>query len=359
MNDPIQNTKQLPPLLGMTLTQMDSLTQRAGFPAYRAKQLFQWIYQKGIASLDEATNLPKDYRAYLAENYSLGLPEIAHITGVAADTRKLALRLNDGKIIESVLMHDEERDRFTLCVSTQVGCPLACKFCMTGLGGFQRNLTVAEILGQVILAQRQLTSDQRLSNLVFMGMGEPMLNLEAVIPALQLLISPNAIGFSSRRITVSTAGVVPGIRKFGRRNPGASLAVSLNATTNETRSRIMPINRKYPIEELLCALLEFPMPQRRRITFEYVLLRGVNDSDADARRLIHLVHGIPCKINLICFNATDPLPFEPVDDVRLEVFRDILRHADLTVAVRYSKGRDLQAGCGQLAAHIQQKQIAS
>lgn len=337
----------------MDLKELEALTQRNGFPGYRAKQLLHWIYQKDIESVDEATNLPKDYLASLAENYEVGLPAVARITGSAEATRKIAFSLRDGKIVEGVLMRDEERDRFTLCVSSQVGCPLDCKFCMTGLGGYVRNLTVAEILGQVLVSRRQLSPGQQLSNLVFMGMGEPMLNLNAVLPALRLLISPQAIGFSSRRITVSTAGVVPGMREFGEKNPGVSLAVSLNATTNETRSRIMPINRKYPIEELLQVCREFPIPTRRRITFEYVLLKDVNDSDADARRLIRLVHGIPCKINLICYNATDPLPYEPADEERLESFRAILRQANLTVAVRYSKGRDLQAGCGQLAAHME------
>lgn len=344
-----------PALLGMNLKELEALTQRAGFPGYRAKQLLLWLYKKAILSLDEATNLPKDYRQFLAENYRIGMPEIAGIVGSHEDTQKIAYRLDDGEIVEGVLMRDPERGRFTFCVSTQVGCPLDCQFCMTGLGGYKRNLSVAEIIGQVLLAQRQLAADELLNNLVFMGMGEPMLNLEAVVPALELLISPQAVGFSSRRITVSTAGVVPGIREFGRTNPGASLAVSLNATTNETRTPIMPINRKYPIEQLLKACREFPMPQRRRITFEYVLLKDVNDSDQDARRLIRLVHGIPCKINLICYNATAPLTWEPSTEERLEAFRDILRNADLTVAVRYSKGQALQAGCGQLAAHMREK----
>jgi len=353
-----------PALLGRDLNEIVALTQRGGFQAYRGKQLFHWLYQRGIASFDEAHNLPADYRRFLSDNYEVGLPAIERLQGDPASTQKILFSLRDGKRIESVLMRETEgppgalpKGRSSLCVSTQVGCPLDCVFCLTGVGGFQRNLSAGEIVGQVLAGRRLMPQGQILNNMVFMGMGEPLLNLEAVVPALRLIISPQAVGFSSRRITLSTAGVAPAIGELGAAGLYVSLAVSLNATTDEVRSRLMPINRKYPIAQLLAACRAFPLPNRRRITFEYVLLRGVNDSDADARRLAQMVRSIPCKINLIVFNPHEALPFQPSTEERIQVFGAILRQARYTVAVRHSKGRELQAACGQLAGHVAEEDL--
>ncbi|OPZ16328.1 MAG: putative dual-specificity RNA methyltransferase RlmN [candidate division BRC1 bacterium ADurb.BinA364] len=339
-----------PILLGRDLSEIVAETQRAGFEAYRGKQLFFWLYQKGVDSLDRATNLPKAYRAYWDERYAVGMPAIERTTGRPGGTQKILYRLRDGQCIEGVLMRD--KGRASLCVSTQAGCALRCQFCLTGLGGFARDLEPGEIVGQVLASRALLGPNEPLNNMVFMGMGEPLLNLEAVIKALRLIVSPQAMAFSSRRATVSTAGVAPGIRKFSDAQTGANLAVSLNATTDEVRDRLMPINRKYPLAELLDACRAFVMPNRRRITFEYVLLRGVNDSPADAKRLVKLVHGIPCKINLILFNRHEALPFQPSNPEAVEAFRAIVSDANYTVAVRHSKGQEIQAACGQLAGHV-------
>ena len=342
-----------PLLLGLDLTEIVALTQRAGFDAFRAKQIFHWIYQKGIASFEEASNLPKDYRAFLAETYEVGIPVVERVLGPPDSTQKILFTLRDGRNIEGVLMRDE--GRLSLCVSTQVGCPLACQFCLTGVGGFQRNLEAGEIVGQLLAARKLLGEGELLNNMVFMGMGEPLLNFDAVVRALQLLVSPQAVGFSSRRITVSTVGIAPLMARFGEEAPDVNLAVSLNATINAVRSRLMPVNGKYPIAEVLDACRAYPLLKRRRITFEYVMLKGVNDADTDARRLAKLVRDIPCKLNLILFNPHESLPFEPSDEERVEAFGQILRDADYTVAIRHSKGRDLQAACGQLAGHVERK----
>ncbi len=343
-------------LLGLTLPEIDSLTQQGGFPSFRAKQLFHWLYQKGIESFDEAGNLPKTYREFLSENYLLGQPVVSKVLGDPNATQKILFELCDGKKIEGVLMR--EKGRVSLCVSTQVGCALDCQFCLTGQGGFQRNLSPAEIIGQVLAARRLVGEGELLNNLVFMGMGEPMLNLKALLRALELILSPQALEFSPRRVTVSTAGHIPGIREFGAAGMGVNLAVSLNATTDVTRTRLMPINKKHPLKELLLACRDFPMSKGRRITFEYVMLRGVNDTDADAKRLVRIAHGISCKMNLIVFNRHESLPFQPSLEDRVEKFRQILHKADLIVAVRHSKGQSLQAACGQLAGHVEKSKDA-
>ncbi len=333
------------------MPEIDSLTQRAGFESFRGKQLFHWLYQKRIESFDQAANLPKKYREFLSENYAVGQPAVSRVLGDPNSTQKILFELSDGKKIEGVLMR--EKGRVSLCVSTQVGCPLECQFCLTGRGGFQRNLSSAEIVGQVLAARNLVGEEEPLNNLVFMGMGEPMLNLKALLRALDLILSPQALAFSPRRVTVSTAGHVPGIREFGAAKTGVNLAVSLNATTDKTRTRLMPINKKFPIKELLQTCREFPMSRGRRITFEYVMLRGVNDADADARRLVKFAHGISCKMNLIVFNRHESLAFEPSSEERIERFREILTRSGLIVAVRYSKGQELQAACGQLAGHVE------
>lgn len=375
-------------LRGADLAELVSFMERAGHPAYRARQIFQWVYQKGAQDFEGMTNLPKELRAWLRENVALGGMRRIEIVGRSRETQKIVFQTDDGEFVESVLMRDEDdadgadgadgakargtsigrgagaappvrpparnaqAARVSLCVSSQIGCPLNCRFCLTGFGGFRRDLRVDEITGQLIEARRVIAPDERIASVVFMGMGEPMLNLRAVIPALDLYTSPEALDVPGRRITVSTAGVVPGIDELARSGVEANLAVSLNATTQETRDRAMPALRKWPIPELLDACRRFPLSARRRITFEYVLLDGVNDAPADARRLIRLLHGIPSKVNLICYNPDDRLGFRPANEEKAEAFRAALSKANYAVSLRRSKGRRYQAACGQLAAHF-------
>lgn len=340
-----------PELRGLSLDQLKALLTGAGFEGYRAKQLYHWIFARGAASFDEITNLPKPMLAWLREHTTLANMEFVRATGPEDGTRKVLFRLGDGRHVESVLMRDEGAGRTSFCLSSQVGCAMGCDFCLTGFGGFQRNMTVGEIVGQALLLHRMLAEGEMLHHIVFMGMGEPMHNLENVIPAIRLITDPDGFGQSRRRLTVSTSGVVPGIERLGAENLGIGLAVSLNATTDETRTKVMPVNKKWNIAALIDAMKRFPMEQRRRITVEYVLLRGVNDTPADAHRLVHLLRGVRCKVNLIMFNQSPHLPYQQVEEATLDAFARTLSEAHYTVTVRWSKGRDVEAACGQLAAH--------
>ena len=338
-------------LRALPLIDLQATLQGAGFPAWRAKQVFQWIFRHNARSSDEMTNVPADLRVFLEERFRWGGVEKVKTHRLALDgTVKFLFTLRDEAAIESVLMPSE--DHFALCVSSQVGCPLKCSFCVTGLLGLRRNLETDEIVDQVLYARRYLKNQgesRPLRNLVFMGMGEPMLNIEAVIAALRLLIMPDGAGFSPRRITVSTVGVVPGMKRLGQANLGVGLAISLNATENTLRRRIMPITQRYPIEAILDACRRYPLTHRRRITFEYVLLSGVNDRPEDARRIARLLHKIPCKVNLIPFNEHKALPYKRPDAKTIQDFREYLASKRLTATVRYSKGPDIEAACGHLA----------
>ena len=382
-------------LRGRSLDDLTDFVQRTGKPAFRAKQLFQWLYEKGADSFDAMTNLPKDFRAWLSENAQLGGVELAKITGESSATQKLLFKTNDGEHIESVIMRgevDSESDdeeeaedeevseyearklkgkqaaeilpmpgstppqrKVTLCVSSQIGCTLGCTFCMTGHGGFCRNLRIDEILGQVIEARRLLAADERISNIVFMGMGEPMMNLKSVIPALRILTNANGFNFAPRRITVSTAGVVPGIEEFVAAETGVKLAISLNASTQQLRDQLMPGCHNWPIEMLLDLCRRIPLTKRQRITFEYVLLKGFNDAPADVRRLKTLLTGIACKINLILYNPNEHSALESTTEAAAESFRASLAKVHFTASLRISKGREHQAACGQLAGHTRPK----
>lgn len=341
-------------LVGLSLAQITELLVEAGHAPFRAKQVYEWLYRKAALSFDEMTSLSKDLRQWLSENYILAHPEIAEIYGGASDgSRKLLFRLADHRVVESVLMQD--KDWQTLCVSSQVGCAVDCKFCMTGFGGFRRQMTINEIVSQYLLARRSVNDNVPPRNMVFMGMGEPMLNLDNVIPAIRLLTDPNGISVSPRRITVSTSGIIPGIDRLGEADLGVNLAISLNASNNEQRDRIMPINKRYPIEDLLEACRRFPLKNRRRITFEYVMLGGENDSIQNARELIGLLSDMPCKVNLIPWNPDPNLPFSRPDETTIRRFQQELLDKYFTVSVRYSKGMDIGAACGQLAGHWQQE----
>jgi 23S rRNA (adenine2503-C2)-methyltransferase len=331
----------------------DELTawvKAAGAPAYRAEQIFRWLHGHGIESLDAMTNVPAPLRAALEAEHAL-TPLVQAIVQTAHDgTRKLGFRTHDGRAIESVLIPDEDavRNKLTLCISSQVGCAIDCRFCATATLGFGRHLGAGEIVAQVYRATA--LAGRRPTNLVFMGMGEPLHNLENVVRALSLLEHPWGAGFSPRRLTVSTAGLVPGIQKLGALSPAPNLAISLNATTDEVRSRLMPINKRYPIAALLDAARHFPLSHGRRVTFEYVLLAGVNDSDADADRLPRLLRGIPAKVNLIPWNPFPGPEFQRPSAERIRTFQERLRAAEVSVYIRSPRGDDIDAACGQLAA---------
>jgi 23S rRNA (adenine2503-C2)-methyltransferase len=355
-----------PDLRAFPLPRLAEALAGMGEKPFRARQVFRWLHRNGAASFDEMTDLPRPLRARLAERFELRtLVPAAELRSVDG-TIKWKWRTVDGLFIESVYMphapdldDDEEgprgRPRRTLCVSSQVGCAIGCTFCMTGTMGLARHLGPGEIADQVHRANRRLAelgegpAPRPLTNLVFMGMGEPLHNLESLEVALRLLLSEDGPNFSHRHVTVSTSGLVPQIRRLGAETP-VKLAISLNATTDAQRDAIMPVNRRYPLRELLAACREFPVRQGRRITFEYVLLRGVNDADADAERLATLLQGIPAKVNLIPYNENPGLGFGAPEPARVEAFRDVLVRRHVTAVVRRNRGRDIAAACGQLAA---------
>ena len=326
--------------------EMAALVRGLGWPRYRATQVLRWLYQHRAIEVESMTDLSKAERARLAEMAIVRSLSPASVHASRDGTEKFIFALADGAEIESVLIPDS--DRLTLCVSSQVGCTLDCGFCLTGRMGLIRNLKPHEIVGQVLAVQRHLPAGQTLSNVVFMGMGEPLANLDAVEEAIRRLTNRTwGIGFSPRRITLSTAGL---IRRFERvAQMGVNLAVSLNATTEEQRTRLMPlVNRAYPLKHLMDTCRAFPLKPRQRLTFEYVLLHGENDADHDALRLVKLVRGIRCKVNLIPFNEFPGSPFQRPSDDAVRTFQaHLLRHR-LDVYVRKSKGRDILGACGQL-----------
>ncbi len=333
-------------LLELTPAEITTLVEAWGERTYRGRQLAAWIHQKGVREFGEMTNLPKTLRERLAAETVVGVPEVADRLTSRDGSQKLVLRLADGRTIHAVLMPDD--DRLTLCVSTQVGCGFACAFCYTGTMGLVRNLTAGEIVGQVFVARALLGAEQRITHIVFMGMGEPLANYAATVKALRILLDPAGFGFSPRRITVSTVGLVQGIERLARENLRVNLAISLHAAADEVRSRLMPVNRGFGLDDLLAACRRFPLPVRQRMTFEYVLLDGVNDSRDDARRLARRLAGIRAKVNLIPFNAWDGSGFRRPPAERIAAFQRVLLDAGITATVRWSKGEDVGAACGQL-----------
>ncbi|MBI3454891.1 MAG: 23S rRNA (adenine(2503)-C(2))-methyltransferase RlmN [Candidatus Rokubacteria bacterium] len=333
-------------LLELTPEEIVALAERWGEPAYRGRQLAAWIYQKGVRDFAAMSNLPKALRARLEAEAVVGAPEMAEQLVSRDGSRKLVLRLADGRTIHAVLMPEESR--LTLCVSTQVGCGFACAFCYTGTMGLVRNLTAGEIVGQVFAARTTLPPGQRITHVVFMGMGEPLANHGATLKALRILVASDGFGFSPRRITVSTVGLVQGIERLARENPRVNLAISLHAATDDVRSRLMPVNRGWSLNDLLAACRRFPLPVRQRMTFEYVLLDGVNDSLEDARRLARRLAGIRAKVNLIPFNTWEGSGFRRPPLERIAAFQRVLLDAGLTATARWSKGEDVGAACGQL-----------
>ncbi|HEY6004844.1 MAG TPA: 23S rRNA (adenine(2503)-C(2))-methyltransferase RlmN [Anaeromyxobacter sp.] len=342
-----------PDLRALPLAHLTSLVGSLGERPFRARQIFRWLHQKGAESLDEMTDVPRELRSLLATRTRLTVLGRAAEQRSSDGTVKWTWRTHDGKLVESVYM--PEPGRRTLCVSSQVGCAVGCTFCMTATMGLSRNLGPGEIVDQVHRANRRLVElgvaegPRPITNLVFMGMGEPLANYPSLKVALELLLAEDGPNFSHRRVTVSTSGVVPVMRRLGEETP-VKLAVSLNATTDAQRDALMPINRRWPLAEVLGACREFPARNGRRITFEYVLLRGVNDSLEDARRLAELVRGIPAKVNLIPYNENPGLEFAAPAPERVVAFQEALAARNLTVVVRKNRGRDIAAACGQLAA---------
>jgi 23S rRNA (adenine2503-C2)-methyltransferase len=339
-------------LVGLSMPELVEHFAALDLEKFRARQVWQWLYCRGAKDFEVMSNLAKPVREKLAAHFILERPQI-HADQKSEDgTRKWLLRLRDCQDIETV--HIPEEERGTLCVSSQVGCTLTCRFCHTGTQKLVRNLTAGEIVGQIMLARDMLsdwpsTRDRRaVSNIVMMGMGEPLFNFDAVAQALKIAMDGEGLALSKRRITLSTSGVVPMMKRCGD-ELGVNLAVSLHAVTDELRDQIVPLNRKYPIAELMQACRDYPgLTNARRITFEYVMLKDVNDSDADARALIKLIGSIPAKINLIPFNAWPGAPFECSSDARIGRFGDIVNAAGYASPVRTPRGRDIMAACGQL-----------
>jgi 23S rRNA (adenine2503-C2)-methyltransferase len=342
-----------PDLRSLPADALAELIAALGERPFRARQVYRWLHRRGAASLDELTDVPRALREALGARARLVTLERATEQRSTDGTIKWTWRTHDGKLVESVYM--PETDRRTLCVSSQVGCAVGCTFCLTGTMGLARNLTPGEIVEQVHRANRRLVelgegeAPRPLTNLVFMGMGEPLANYRALRVALDILLSEDGPNFSHRHVTVSTSGLVPVMRRLGEETQ-VKLAVSLNATTDAQRDALMPINRRYPLAELLRACREFPMKQGRRITFEYVLLGGVNDGLEDAERLARLLRGIPAKVNLIPYNESPGLGFAAPAPERVEAFQAALVARNVTAVVRKNRGRDISAACGQLAA---------
>ncbi len=337
-----------------TLPQLERWVESIGERRFRARQLFRNLYVRRIRSYEECSDLSRLFRVQLEHGTHLDALRIVERRESADGTRKYLFALHDGCLIESVWIPDPPR--YTLCLSSQVGCALACRFCLTGTLGLRRNLTAAEIVDQVCQIQGDAAGHARVTNLVFMGMGEPLANYDAVLRAIQILSDPNGLAFSHRRITLSTAGLVPKLIQLGQDSP-VNLAVSLHAAEDRLRSELMPINRTYPLETLMEACRAYPLPPRKRITFEVVLLRDVNDSPDLARCLIKRLHGVRAKVNLIPFNPYEGSCFERPTEKRVLEFQEILQKAGLTAMLRPSRGADIRAACGQLAAVTPERNV--
>jgi 23S rRNA (adenine2503-C2)-methyltransferase len=333
-------------LKDLDASEMEVWAAEQGLESYRARQIRQWLLGKKVSSFQEMTNLPKSLRDRLEDTADITPLEQVRSFTSEDGTRKLLFRLRDHLLIESVLI--PERDHLTLCVSSQAGCAMNCRFCLTGKQGLKRNLTASEIIEQVIQVKRELDRPEALTNIVFMGMGEPLANYNAVLKAVNNLIREDGINLSHRKVTLSTCGLPPQMQRLGR-DTRVNLAISLNAADDETRDFLMPVNRTYPLNQLMAACRAFPLPNRRMLTFEYILIKGINDSDGDAVKLAALLKGLRAKINLIPFNAFPESGMSPTPADRVLGFQSILIQQHYTAIIRKSKGRDIMAACGQLS----------
>ena len=330
----------------LELDELEDHLASTGVPRFHARQIFQWIYRKGETDFEAMTDLSRELRTVLARDLAIGTPTLVRRERSEDGTTKLLLRLADGNFIESVFIPDTPSQTF--CISTQVGCAMHCAFCLTGKMGIVRNLTAGEIAGQVRVLIRELEMHGQRFNIVLMGMGEPLHNYDATIKALRILGDEHGLAVAARRITLSTVGVLPALERLATEPFMPNLAISLHSTTEDQRDLLVPINRKYGLKELLDACRRFPLKRRERITFEYVLLKDVNDSPDDARRLVKLLHGIKGKVNLLPLNEAAGIPFKRPSDERVNRFAQILAERGITVSVRRSRGRDIRAACGQL-----------
>ena len=349
-----------PNLFGMGREALAATLQEMGEPAYRARQLYDWLYRRRVRDVSAMSNLPKELRGALAKRFTLTWPEVAERTLSFDGTRKYLFRLHDGATVEAV--HIPEDERRTICISTQVGCPLKCAFCLTGIAGYRRNLDVGEILGQVAWVMEEhpvadthpgrREDDPFPWNIVVMGMGEPLLNPEATLAALRVLMDENGFGVPPRKLTLSTVGILPALERLAREPVRPNLAISLHAPDAALRHALMPIEQKYPIEAVIAAALAYPVPSGGIVTFEYVLLGGVNDSPGHARQLARRLGGKRAKVNLIPLNPAPEIPFQAPRPEAVDAFAAALAKADISVSVRRSRGRDILAACGQL--HLKQ-----
>jgi 23S rRNA (adenine2503-C2)-methyltransferase len=341
------------------LDELTALLSELGEPAYRATQITDWIYRKRAFSFEEMTDLPQRLRATLAKRLFFGKNEIVRVLGSKDTTRKFLFRLSDGNLIESVLipaspaLYGQRSDRRTICVSTQVGCAYGCKFCASGLEGFSRNLGPDEIVGQLLAIERE--TGEKIDNIVFMGMGEPLANLENVMAAIRIINAPWGLRIGARHITVSTSGLAPQIKQLGDEPLQIRLAVSLHGATDEVRNRIMPVNRRYNLETLLAACHYYARRKKQHLTFEYILIAGVNDSEEQARLLAKHASGFKAKVNLIPYNSVEGLAWSRPSPNRQERFLSILRGQAVAATLRREKGHDIEAACGQLRLQTQKK----
>ncbi len=341
-------------LLGLASSELEEFARACGQPSYRGKQIYRAIYARRECDFMGMTELDRRFREFLSAGYRIELPESRERFESRDGSCRHVLTLRDGAAIETVFMPEDSR--ITLCLSSQVGCAVDCRFCFTGLLGLRRNLTAGEIVGQVLAllrdpprrTGRQLAATVRL-NVVFMGMGEPLLNLKNVLKAVKLLADPEGVGVALRRITLSTSGIVPRIVELAREPVRPKLAISLNASTDEQRTALMPLNRTYPLKALLAACRAYPLRPRERLTFEYVLLEGINDSDRDAARVAELLRGIRSKVNLIPYNSGPELPYRPPPLERVLAFQEVLTERGLPAFIRISRGQDVMGACGQLS----------
>ena len=356
----MDSSSQKPNLLDLDQAAMRNFFTQLGEKPFHGTQVIQWIHQRGKLQFDQMTDLSKSLRLNLAEHANIRIPEIVRDYAASDGTRKWLMKLEDGNCIETVFIPEE--DRGTLCVSSQVGCMLNCTFCSTARQGFNRNLTVGEIIGQLWVAAEaigQHGSERIITNVVMMGMGEPLLNYDNVVSAMKLMLDDHAYGLSRRRVTLSTAGVVPAIDRLASDLP-VSLAVSLHAPNDELRNKLVPINRKYPIDELLAACRRYVGDDsRRRITFEYVMLQEVNDSEQRARELARLLADVPAKVNLIPFNPFPQSEYTRSSREVIDRFRDILMNKGIVTVTRKTRGDDIDAACGQLAGRVQDRTARS
>jgi 23S rRNA (adenine2503-C2)-methyltransferase len=332
---------------------LESAVAELGYPRFHAAQIFRWIYRRGVTDVAEMTDLPRELRSALVATFRLTTPTLVQREKSIDGTEKLVLRLSDGRSIESVFIPDTPA--MTFCISTQVGCAMACAFCLTGKMGLVRNLTAGEIVGQVRVLVEALGMRDTPFNIVLMGMGEPLHNYDETMKALRILADEHGFNLSPRRVTLSTVGLLPALERLAAEPVMPNLAISLHAPTDVQRGALVPINRKYGVADVIAACKRFPLKKRSRITFEYVLLAGVNDSLQDARRLAKLLAGMKAKVNIIPLNAAAGIPFERPSDEAIDRFAKTLAEHGVTVSVRKSRGRDIRAACGQLIVEGQKK----